>query len=72
MANMNDKPRRFRFGLIALFALVAALGVLACFWNPFKQPPSRAHLRLIENGMTIAQVTSIVGPPDYSAVDDKM
>jgi heat shock protein HslJ len=41
---MYEKPRRrwFRFGLLALFALIAAAGVLASLWNPFSKPSTMA------------------------------
>jgi hypothetical protein len=39
MARMDEKPRRhYRFGLISLFVLIAVVGALACFWNPFPMP----------------------------------
>jgi hypothetical protein len=46
---MDEKPRRFRFRLIALFALIAALGVLATLWNPFPKP-SRSNFGQINFG----------------------
>jgi hypothetical protein len=61
---MDEKPcRRFRFGLIGLFALVAAIGVLACFWNPLVQP-DRSNLGKVKLGMTEADVAELVGEPD--------
>jgi hypothetical protein len=66
---MNEKPRRFRFGLITLFALIAAAGVLACFWNPFPKP-SQSNLSLIEVGMTVDEVAELVGEPDKAETDN--
>jgi hypothetical protein len=62
---MDEKPyrRRFRFGLICAFVLVAAVGVLACFWNPFHKP-NISNLSLIQVGMTEAQVARLLGEPD--------
>jgi len=64
----NQRRRQFRFGLVSLFALVAAIGVLACFWNPIPNP-SRNNFHLIKHGMTIADVTTLVGPPDTAHCD---
>jgi hypothetical protein len=64
---MDEKPRRrFRFGLISLFVLIAAVGVVACFWNPFPKPkkPNKLNVYLIEEGMTEAEVKALVGQPD--------
>jgi hypothetical protein len=67
---MNDQPRRrFRFGLISLLALVAVVGVVACFWNPFPNS-SRSNFDKIEAGMTIAEVATLVGPPDRIREDE--
>jgi hypothetical protein len=62
---MNEElpRRRFRFGLISLFLLVAAVGVLACFWNPLVQP-DKSNLGKIKTGMTEADVAALVGEPD--------
>jgi hypothetical protein len=69
MARMDEKPRhRFRFGLISLFALIAAVGILACFWNPFHKP-STANFGLIEVGMTVAEVEDLVGEPHTGTID---
>jgi hypothetical protein len=67
---MDQKPqRRFRFGLIALFALIAAVGVLVSLWNPFPKP-SRSNFGLIEEGMTEADVAVLVGKPDRVEKDN--
>ena len=66
---MDEKPRRFRFGLIALFALIAAVGVLACFWNPFHKP-NISNFGLIEVGMTEGHVRELVGKPDRAVIRD--
>jgi hypothetical protein len=61
---MDEKPhrRRFRFGLISLFVLVVAVGILAKLWNPFR--PKRENLHLVKPGMTVAEVAALVGSPD--------
>src|SRR5688500_7284916 len=63
---MGDQPRhrRFRFGLLSLFVLVAAVGVLACFWNPFAQPASGSNFERVKLGMTETEVTELIGKPD--------
>jgi hypothetical protein len=65
MARMDEKPRRsrFRFGILALFALIAALGILATLWNPLVRP-DRSNLGRIKLGMTEADVAELVGEPD--------
>jgi hypothetical protein len=67
---MDEKPsrRRFRFGLLALFALLAAAGVVATLWNPFPKP-SKTKLSSIEIGMTEADVARLVGNPDEAVTD---
>jgi hypothetical protein len=60
---MYFKPRRFRFGLIALFVLIAAVGVFVSLWNPFPQP-SRTNVDKIELGMTEDDVAELIGKPD--------
>ena len=60
---MAEKSSRIRFGLIALFALIVALGVLMSLWNPFP-PPSRSNFGQIEVGMIEAEVAELVGAPD--------
>jgi hypothetical protein len=62
---MDEKPRRFRFGLLAIFTLIAAAGVVASFWNPFDRPPSLNNIPLVKTGMTIDEVAELVGEPDY-------
>jgi hypothetical protein len=71
MARMDEKPRRrwFRFRLISLFTLVAAVGVLACFWSPFPKP-SKSNLVLISVGMTESEVAGLIGNPDTITTDD--
>jgi hypothetical protein len=64
MARMDEKPRRFRFGLIALFALIAAAGVLVSLWNPLVQPTSAPSLSDVKIGMTETEVAELVGKPD--------
>jgi hypothetical protein len=65
MADMTDQPRRrrCRFGLISLFVLVAVVGILACFWNPFPEP-RKSNINRIKFGMTEADVAKLVGKPD--------
>jgi hypothetical protein len=67
---MDEKHvrQRFSFGLTSLFALAAAVGLLACFWNPLPNP-SRSNLGLIEVGMTVAEVEELVGNPDDGTID---
>jgi len=69
MARMNEKPRRFRFGLIGLFAVVAAVGVLVNLWNPFPKP-SKSNINQIRFGMTETEVAQLVGKPDRVDVND--
>jgi hypothetical protein len=60
---MYFKPHRFRFGLMALFAVIAAVGVLVSLWNPFPKP-SRTNVDKIELGMTEDDVAELIGQPD--------
>jgi hypothetical protein len=65
MARMYEKPSRFRFGLISLFPLIAAAGVVACFWNPFdRQSAGGSNFELVKLGMTETEVTELIGKPD--------
>jgi hypothetical protein len=61
---MNHKRFRFRFGLHGLFALIAAVAVLASLWNPLIQPRTRSNLQRVRRGMTQAEVVKLVGDPD--------
>ena len=67
---MDDQPRRrrFRFGLISPFALIAAVGVLACFWNPFPKS-SLSNRDLIKVGMVEADVLALIGQPDRIEIE---
>jgi hypothetical protein len=61
---MHENRWQFRFGLVALFALVAAIGVLASIWNPFIQPSSTPSLSDVKIGMSGAEVSELIGKPD--------
>jgi hypothetical protein len=63
---MDEKQRRFRFGLISLFALVAAVGVLAFFWNPFPKP-NKSNIEQVELGMSERDVAKLIGPADSTS-----
>jgi hypothetical protein len=64
---MHEKPRRFRFGLISLFALIAAVGVAASIWNPLAKP-TRSNIRQVRFGMPQRDVAELIGLPDLTRV----
>src|SRR5687767_1753393 len=66
---MYVKPHRFSFGLIALFVLIVAVGVLVSLWNPFPKP-SRTNCDKIELGMTEDDLAELVRQPDEVVTDN--